>query len=113
MLPPDFKTLNTAAEVVVHRSGKFLYVSNRGYDSLNVFSIDPKTGLLTPVQVMRESLKYPRNFSIDPSGKWLVCANRDTDTATVYAINPQTGALSFTGQAVAVPQAICVRFLAR
>lgn len=113
MLPPDFKSLNTAAEVVVHKSGRFLYASNRGYDSLNVFSIDPKTGRLSPIQVMRDSIKYPRNFSIDPSGKWLVCANRDSNTATVYAIDPKTGVLTFTGQAVSVPQAICVRFLAR
>ena len=113
LIPADYKQLDTSAEVVIHKSGKFLYASNRGYDSLRVFSIDQKTGLLTFVQDMREALKHPRNFLIDPSGKWLVCANRDANTATTYAIDPKTGALVYTGRSIDVPMAICVRFLAR
>ena len=113
LIPEDYKQLDTSAEVVIHKSGKFLYASNRGYDSLRVFAIDQKTGLLTFVMDERDSLKHPRNFLIDPSGRWLVCANRDADTATTYAIDQKTGALTYTGRSISVPQAICVRFLAR
>jgi len=112
MLPPDYHgPLNTAAEIAVHPSGRWLYVSNRGDDSLVAFSIDSATGRISFLQRMGAGIKYPRNFAIDPSGHWIVCANRDLDNAIVLRIDPDTGRLSSTTQAVHVPQSICVRFL--
>jgi 6-phosphogluconolactonase len=112
LLPPDFKALNTAAEVVVHPSGKFLYASNRGFDSLALFAIAPDTGRLTFVEYMREGVSHPRHFVIDPSGNWLLCANRDADTVTVYRIDPANGHLTANNNAAHVPMPTCIQFLA-
>lgn len=113
LLPPDFKSTNTAGEVVIHPSGKFLYASNRGFDSLALFAIEPGTGKLTFVEHMREGIKHPRHFAIDPTGRWLLCANRDADTVTVYRIAPETGRLSPAGSPIQIPMPTCVKFFAR
>lgn len=113
LLPPDFKELSTAAEVVVHPSGKFLYASNRGHDSLALFAVAPDTGRLTFVEYTREGVKHPRHFAIDATGHWLLCANRDADTVTVYRIDPVTGHLTSTGTSVKVPMPTCVKFVGR
>lgn len=103
-------SVNTVAEVVVSKSGRFVYGSNRGDDSLVVLSFDTATGKLAFVQRMADGVKVPRNYAIDPSGKWLVCANLTASTATVYRVDPDTGRLTPTG-AIAVPESLCVRFL--
>jgi 6-phosphogluconolactonase len=76
--------------VVVGRSGKFVYGSNRGDDSLVVHAFDPATGRMSFVQRMGDGVKVPRNYAIDPSGKWLVCANLEANTATVYRVDTRT-----------------------
>ncbi len=110
ILRPDYKGLNTSAEVVVAKSGRFVYGSNRGDDSIVVVSFDSSSGKLEFVQRMGEGVKVPRNYAIDPSGKWLVCANLTASTATVYRVDPETGRLSLTGS-ISVPESLCVRFL--
>jgi len=110
ILRPDYKGLNTSAEVVVGKSGRFVYGSNRGDDSIVVLSFEEATGSLAFVQRMGEGVKVPRNYAIDPSGKWLVCANLEGGTATVYRVDQDTGRLTLTGT-IAVPEALCVRFL--
>jgi 6-phosphogluconolactonase len=101
---------NTSAEVVVSRSGKFVYGSNRGDDSLVVNAFDSSTGQLTFVQRMHDGVKVPRNYAIDPSGRWLVCGNLRANTVTIYKIDADTGRLSLKGS-IAVPEPLCVRFL--
>jgi len=110
LLPSDFKGQSTAAEVVVHHSGRFLYASNRGFDSLALFTIEPATGKLTFIEYMRDGVKHPRHFAIDPSGRWLLCANRDADTVTIYHIAPETGRLSPTASIIQMPMPTCVKF---
>ena len=110
-LPPDFKGENTTAEIAVHPSGKFLYGSNRGHDSIAVFQIDPKQGTLTHVQYQSTLGKTPRNFGIDPSGKFLLAANQDSNNLVVFKIDPKTGHLSQTGAPVNVPKPACVVFV--
>ena len=110
ILGPGFKSANKAAEVVVDRTGRFVYGSNRGEDSIVVLAFDPTTGRLSFVQRMTDGVKVPRNYAIDPSGKWLVCANLEANTATVYRIDADTGRLALVGT-VAVPEPLCVRFL--
>jgi 6-phosphogluconolactonase len=112
ILRPDFKGLNTSAEVVVSKSGRFVYASNRGDDSIVVLSFDQASGRLGFVQRMPDGVKVPRNFAIDPSGRWLVCANLTANTATVYRVDQGSGRLSLTGS-IAVPESLCVRFLQR
>jgi 6-phosphogluconolactonase len=110
-LPPEgFKGETSTAEVLVHPSGKFLYGSNRGHDSIAVFSIDAK-GMLTPVQHQSTQGKTPRNFGIDPTGSFLIAANQDTDNIVVFKIDQKTGRLTPTGQSVNVGNPVCVRFM--
>lgn len=101
---------NTSAEVVVSPSGKFVYGSNRGEDSIVVNAFDPESGKLTFVQRMTDGIKVPRNYAIDPSGKWLVCGNLRANNVTVYGIDPETGRLTLAGT-IQVPEPLCVRFL--
>jgi 6-phosphogluconolactonase len=110
-LPRDFTGTNTTAEVQVHPSGKFLYGSNRGHDSIAVFSIDERRGTLTPVERVSTQGKTPRNFAIDPAGAFLLAANQDTDNVVVFRIDPKTGRLTPTGQVLEVGTPVCVKFL--
>jgi 6-phosphogluconolactonase len=109
-LPADFKTLNTTAEVRVHPSGKFVYCSNRGHDSIAVFARDESTGKLTPRGYVGTQGKTPRNFTFDPSAKFLIAANQGTDNIVSYTIDQETGALTPTGLSVEVATPVCLRF---
>jgi 6-phosphogluconolactonase len=109
-LPEGFKGTNYPAEVQVHPSGKFLYGSNRGHDSIVVYAIDPSTGKLTYVENQDGGIKNPRNFGIDPSGSFLLAASQDLGSIVVFRIDPSTGALSPTGHSVKVPKPVCVKF---
>lgn len=111
-LPQDFKGENTTAEIQVHLSGKFLYDSNRGHDSIAVFTIDQKTGKLTAVDHTPTQGNVPRNFGIDPSGSFLIAANQKSDNLVVFRIDNKTGRLTPTGQKLAVGSPVCVKFMA-
>ena len=110
-LPKDFKDTSHTAEVVVHPSGRFLYGSNRGHDSLAIFAIDPGNGKLTTVGYQPTGGKTPRNFAIDPLGTFLLAENSQSDTIVVFRIDPQTGELKSTGQTLEVASPVCVRFV--
>ncbi len=110
-LPEGTTESNTTAEVQVHPSGKFLYCSNRGHNSIAVFTIDEKTGKLTAAGHQGEGIKTPRNFCIDPTGKFTLVANQDSDSILVFRIDVQTGALQATGQKVEVGKPVCIRFM--
>lgn len=109
-LPADFKDRNTSAEVVAHPSGKFLYTSNRGLNSIAVFAVDD-AGRLTLKTNIPCGGRTPRGFSVDPSGRWLITANQDTHNLAVFAIDQVTGIPSPTGQSAEVRMAVCVKFL--
>jgi 6-phosphogluconolactonase len=111
-LPADFSGTSHTAEVVMHPSGKFLYGSNRGHDSLAMFQIDAATGRLTPRGQISTGGKTPRNFNVDPTGKWVLAANQGTGNVVVLKVDPQTGQLSATDQQQSVPAPVCVRFVA-
>ena len=93
-IDPGFKGKNTAAEIVISPNGYYLYVSNRGEDSLVVFSINQTTGALALVQRIACGGKTPRHFTLDPTAKWLVCGNQDSASVTVFAREISTGRLS-------------------
>ena len=111
-LPKDLKDekLHSAAEIRIHPTGKFVYTSNRGHDSITVFAVDQESGKLSFVQ--RESIRgaWPRNFNIDTSGKWLLAAGRHTNTLTLFSIDQETGKLAYARKSVNVPAPICVVF---
>ena len=110
-LPADFHGSNGCAEVRVHPSGKFLYGSNRGHDSIAVYRIDPAKGTLTLVEFETADIKTPRNFNIDPTGAFCLVANQGSDSVVVFRIDPQTGALEPTSNRISVGKPVCIRFL--
>jgi 6-phosphogluconolactonase len=110
-LPPDFKGNTTTAEVVVHPSGKFVYGSNRGHDSIAAFRLDEKTGDLNLIGFAKEGIKTPRNFNVDPSGQFLVVGSQSGDHINVFKIDQTTGEMTPTGSSVEVGAPICIRFL--
>jgi len=102
----------STAEIEVHPSGKFVYGSNRGHDTLAVFAIDSKSGKLTPVEHVSTKGKTPRSFGIDPTGRWLLAANQSSDNVVAFAIATKTGKLQPTGQELQVGAPVCVKFVA-
>jgi 6-phosphogluconolactonase len=111
-LPKGFGGENDDAEIRVHPSGKFLYASNRGHDSIAVFAIDPVKGTLTPIEYTSSQGNTPRSFEIDPTGTLLLAANQKSDNIVVFRIDPGSGKLTATGQVIDVPSPVCVKFLA-
>ncbi len=93
-LPPDFAGQNSGADVHVHPSGRFLYGSNRGHDSVAVFSLDAQTGRMTLSGHQTETIQTPRNFHIDPTGRLMLVANQGADTISVFRIDPNDGHLT-------------------
>ena len=103
----------STADVQVHPSGRFLYGSNRGHDSIVVFAIDQKSGRLTYVENRPTQGSTPRGFGIDPSGSYLLAANQRSDSVVVFRIDKQTGRLTPTGQTIEVGAPVCVKFVER
>jgi 6-phosphogluconolactonase len=110
-LPAGFQDNNSTADIHVHPSGKFLYGSNRGHDSIAMFSIDSATGRLTPIGHEPTQGKTPRNFAIHPSGSFLLAANQATNTIVVFRIDQESGQLSATGHRVDVPSPVCIQMM--
>lgn len=111
-LPKTFTGHSEAAEILVHPSGKFLYASNRGYDSIAVFAIDKSKGTLTPIEYTLTKGASPRNFEIAPGGKLLLVGDEKSDNIMTFKIDPQTGRLTPTGNALNISQPVCIRFMA-
>jgi len=111
-LPAGFSGSTSCAEIEVHPSGKFVYASNRGHDSIAVFAAAKRTGLLSPVEHEPTQGKTPRHFTLDPTGRWLLAENQGSDSVVVFRVNAKTGALEATGQTVEVPSPVCALFVA-
>lgn len=111
MLPAGYEGGRSAAEVVVHPGGRFLYASNRGHDSIAIYSIDPDDGTLTSLGFEPSGGRSPRNIALDPSGRYLFAANQATNNLVVFRVG-EDGLLSRTKMEVTIPRPVCVRFLA-
>jgi 6-phosphogluconolactonase len=112
-LPRGFKDVTNGAEIVIHPSGKFLYASNRGDDSIAIFRIDAAKGTLTSAGRVPTQGKTPRGFAIDPSGRFLVAGNQNSGTVVVFRIDQQTGGLTPTGTVLQVGSPVDVVFSKR
>jgi 6-phosphogluconolactonase len=110
-LPDGFAGDNSTAEVLVHPSGRFLYCSNRGHDSIASFTIDQTNGKLTATGHTSSGGNTPRNFGITPDGQYIVAANQRSDDVAVLKVDQETGKLTPTGSSIKVPHCICVRFV--
>ncbi len=107
-LPASGSSGNQAAEIALHPSGRFLYGSNRGYNSIVAYSINPSNGMLTEVQ-QQGTDAFPRNFAIDPAGGYCIVAAQNANSIRLYAINQQTGKLTYTNQIItAVSSPVCI-----
>ncbi len=112
-LPEDFTGENLTAEIRVHPSGRFVYASNRGHDSLAAYAVDLETGRLQALGPTLTGGKVPRNFNIDPSGRFLLAANQESGNVVVFRIDADSGSLEATSASVEVPAPMCVTFVAR
>jgi 6-phosphogluconolactonase len=101
---------DTAADVHVAPSGRFVYATVRGANMVGVHAVDASTGRLTPVQQLPCEGNWPRNFGLDPSGRFVYVANQRSDDITLFRVDTSTGRLTFTGQRVSVPSPVCIRF---
>ncbi len=110
-LPEGFKGQNFPAEIRVHPSGKWLYASNRGEDSIAAFNIDSKTGKIAPMGNTPTKGVMPRNFFIEPSGRWLLAANQRSNNIVIFAIDAKTGKLQPADKGLTVGQPVCLRTL--
>jgi 6-phosphogluconolactonase len=118
----EFQTLSTqpaaravtdkdsAAQIVGHPNGKFIYASNRGPDDIAIFSVDARTKKLQRVQNISTQGKTPRNFNLSPDGRWLLAANQNSDSVVVFSVASNTGLLTPTGDSVTVGNPVCVLF---
>lgn len=111
-LPADFKGENSCAEIQVHPSGKFLYASNRGHNSIAVYALSGD-GTMKLVQHESSGGKTPRFFALDPGGNWLLAANQDSDNVTVLKVDTATGKLQSTGRSIEVGKPVCLVFRKR
>ena len=109
-VPPGWTGTNYPADIHIAASGRTLYVSNRGLNSLAVFSVAASTGALTLEQMVSTEGDWPRNFTLDPTGRWLLVANQRSDSIIVFGRDPESGQLTPTRQRIALPSPVCLRF---
>ncbi|MCX7867928.1 MAG: lactonase family protein [Limisphaera sp.] len=111
-LPEGFDAANnTTAEVAVHPSGRFVYASNRGHDSLAMFAVDEQSEGVRLLGHVPTEGRTPRHFAIDPSGRWCLVENQDSDQVAVFRVEAGSGRLVFTGHVIRVPRPVCAVFV--
>jgi 6-phosphogluconolactonase len=118
-MPEDFNADKNAqplnpfhsAEVEVHPSGRYLYESNRGPDTISVFAVDAVKGTLAPIQQVSARGLMPRHFAIDPTGSYLFVANQASDGVVIFRIEDGTGRITPTRTVLGVDTPVCVRFV--
>ncbi len=109
-LPDGWTGTNLTADIHVAPNGRTLYASNRGHNSIAVFSIADTSGALTLEQVISTAGDWPRNFAIDPTGRWLLVANQRSGSIVVFARDSESGRLTPTSQRIGLPNPVCLRF---
>jgi 6-phosphogluconolactonase len=110
-LPPWFEGANSAAELAVHPSDSYLYASNRGHNSVVLFSIDRDKGTLTFVEEQNSGGKSPRHFGLDAPPKHVAVANEDSGHLVVCRIDNASGRLTPSAVIAQVASPTCVKFL--
>jgi len=110
-LPADFTGKSYGADIHVHPTGRFLYVTNRGHDSITIFAVDADSGRLTLVGREPVGGEFPRGFAIDPTGRFLLVGNEKSDRIVTFRIDVETGRLSATGAVTTLPKPTCLQFL--
>jgi 6-phosphogluconolactonase (cycloisomerase 2 family) len=109
-LASDYIGNSTCAEIAVSKNGRFVYVSNRGHDSVAIFSADPETGKLAPVGWQSTQGRTPRFLSLDPANRFLYAANEQGDTIVTFRVDQATGRLTPTGQVIKNASPVTIAF---
>ena len=109
-LPPDWHQPSYVAEVAMHPSGNWLYVSNRGHDSITIYQVLP-SGTLKAIDHHRLTEKFPRGFAIEPSGHWLIVAGQNSDNVEALSIDPATGLLTSKQMPTAIQSPVSILIL--
>ena len=110
-VPAGWTGTNYPADIHVTSSGRTLYVSNRGHNSIAVFSVAKSTGALVLDQVVSTQGDWPRSFSLDPTGRWLLVANERSNSVIAFGRDPDNCRLTPTRQQISIPSPVCLRFL--
>ncbi len=110
-IPADFTENSQGSAIHVSRDGKFVYVGNRGHNSIATFSIDEKTGLLTFISYTSTEGHWPRDFALDPSETFLIASNQESHNLLLFARHPETGQLTKLNSEISVPYPVCIQFL--
>ena len=111
-LPDDQLHINNhIAEIKIHPSGKFVYVSNRGHNSLTLLTRNTDTGQLTFVKCFSSQGSMPWSFELSTVGDYLYCSNRKSNNVTCFKINRSTGELTYTGQKISVNEPSCLKLI--
>jgi 6-phosphogluconolactonase len=108
-LPDDYQGQNSCADIHISKDGRFLYASNRGHNSIAVYSVS-KGGDLELLTIESVEGDWPRNFTLSPDGKFLLVANQKSNNITVFKVDNQTGLLEFTGNEISISQPVCLKF---
>ena len=109
-VPSGWSGTNYPADIHIAGSGRSLYVSNRGHNSIAMFTVTGSSGALALEQVISTEGDWPRNFSLDPTERWLLVANQRSDSIIVFSRDPKNGSLTHSGQRIAIPSPVCLRF---
>jgi 6-phosphogluconolactonase len=107
-LPDTFVGHSRAAEIMVSKDGRCVYASNRGHDSIAIFSVDPASRRLTSIGSEKSHGRTPRFFTLDPAGAWMFIANEDSDNIVTFRVDRQTGMLSHEGVSVQTGSPVCI-----
>lgn len=110
-LPAAYRGVNSCAELQVHPSGKYLYASNRGHDSIAVFALGGDTGAAKLIQNVPTRGRTPRHFCLDPSAHWLVAENQDSDNVVVFQVDAESGQLTATAESRKIGAPVCAVFV--
>jgi 6-phosphogluconolactonase len=110
-LPQGYSGDSTVADIHVAPSGRYVYVSNRGHDSLAVYKVDKRSGRLTFTGHVSTGGEIPRNFGIDPSEEYLLAGNQNSGTVVVFKMNHETGLPVASGEVLSVPSPVCIQFV--
>jgi 6-phosphogluconolactonase len=110
-LPDDYREQNWTADIHVHPTGRFVYASNRGHNSIAIFAVDERSGKLQRLGNAPTLGDMPRNFAIDPTGAYLLAANQNTDSIIVFQIDGKSGKLTQVGPLVEAPTPVCLKFV--
>jgi 6-phosphogluconolactonase len=111
MVSPGFQGTKSSSEIVVSADGRFVYVGNRGENTLLVYQVDAATGMLSQVQRVPSGGELPWHFTIHASGKWMLVANQRSNRVNLFRVDPASGMLTDTGLFADSPAPVSVTFV--